>query len=240
MHLHLPAPAPPCPAEVSWGDAHRGGLEGCEDLGQSALGWDSPTFRLVSELHLGSSPSSIKQELGLGSQSRFRPSRLRPWPPPQPFESCRAAFFKYLRSQKQVKNIWALPAGMREGKFNGRLPAPRAFRGSAGARARAKNFKLFSLMPLFFLGGGDARGGGKQREMRCQSKVFLPSCFWLQLRPRPRGRTLNSRPGILSVLKLIDFIRELQIETRRGGFEMSKKSCKRKKEVGGGGGRRER
>lgn len=161
MHLHLPAPAPPCPAEVSWGDAHRGGLEGCEDLGQSALGWDSPTFRLVSELHLGSSPSSIKQELGLGSQSRFRPSRLRPWPPPQPFESCRAAFFKYLRSQKQVKNIWALPAGMREGKFNGRLPAPRAFRGSAGARARAKNFKLFSLMPLFFFGGGGRQGRGE-------------------------------------------------------------------------------
>ena len=35
-------------------------------------------------------------------------------------------------------------------------------------------------------------------------------------------------------LKLIDFIRELQIETRREGFEMSKKSCKRKKGVGKG------
>lgn len=73
--------------------------------------------------------------------------------------------------------------------------------------------------------------------MRCRSKVFMLSCLWLRLRPRPRGRAWNSRPRIhlfFFFLKLIDFIRELQIETRRGGFEMSKKSCKRKK---GGGGR---
>lgn len=75
--------------------------------------------------------------------------------------------------------------------------------------------------------------------MRCRSKVFMLSCLWLRLRPRPRGRAWNSRPGIhlfFFFLKLIDFIRELQIETRRRGFEMSKKSCKRKK---GGGGRAE-
>lgn len=75
--------------------------------------------------------------------------------------------------------------------------------------------------------------------MRCRSKIFMLSCLGLQLRPRPTGRTLNSRPRILAFfffffLKLIDFIRELQIETRREGFEMSKKSCKRKKGVGKG------
>lgn len=68
--------------------------------------------------------------------------------------------------------------------------------------------------------------------MRCRSGVFLLPCPGLQLRPRPSGPTWNSKPGILPLLKLIDFIRELQIETRRGGFEMSEKSCKRKEEVG--------
>lgn len=55
--------------------------------------------------------------------------------------------------------------------------------------------------------------------------------------PSPKGESLEfqtQNPSFFFFLKLIDFIRELQIETRRGGFEMSKKSCKRKK---GGGGR---
>lgn len=135
------------------------------------------------------------------------------------------------------------------GKFN--RPRALGVRG-AGSRRGLKTSFFDRFLPSFLSffpsaegrggGGGGGAGSGRwrpvgergvgSREMRCRSNVFMLSCLSLLLRPRPKASAWNSRPGIHPFLKLIDFIRELQIETRRGGFEMSKKSCKRKKGVG--------
>lgn len=75
--------------------------------------------------------------------------------------------------------------------------------------------------------------GGSGWETRCPRQSFCALQPLAPAPPSPKGESLEFQTrAILPFLKLIDFIRELQIETRRGGFEMSKQSCKREK--GGG------
>lgn len=98
----------------------------------------------------------------------------------QPFQAAGAGFFEYLRSQKQVENIWELPAAKWAGKSRRpRAPAPASWAASARARARARQERSTFLFDprLFFGEGGERRGEGEAGEMRCRGNVFLPSCL---------------------------------------------------------------
>lgn len=71
--------------------------------------------------------------------------------------------------------------------------------------------------------------------MRCRGEVFSALLPLALAPPSSKGEDRDARPGMLPVLKLIDFIRELQMETRRGALKCQRKVAKGKRRWGGRG-----